>query len=190
MTKSARRWAAAKEDPEKMAVVSATSKRTYRRWRSKKIATSKAYYDKISADPAKRMRRNALAKARITRTPEKHAKHRKMVAERRVRRYQENPEQGRLESRLNQKRRRLARPPWVNRQELLQLEKARDALTALNGAPWNVDHIIPIKGMTDEGHEVCGLDVLWNCELIQEHLNIAKQNQVPMDRILSTMDVA
>lgn len=48
---------------------------------------------------------------------------------------------------------------------------ARD-LTIINGEPYEVDHIIPIKG-----EDICGLHVPWNLQVLPRDLNRAKRNK-------------
>lgn len=60
-------------------------------------------------------------------------------------------------------------PPWSDRKKTLQVyEDCPDDMT--------VDHIIPIKGITPEGHAVCGLHVHWNLRYLSLSENCSRRN--------------
>jgi len=66
---------------------------------------------------------------------------------------------------------KVAKPAWVNEDELKQIYK-----DVPDG--YHVDHIIPLKGITPEGWEVSGLHVPWNLQYLSARENLVKGNRV------------
>jgi len=70
-----------------------------------------------------------------------------------------------------------ATPPWIGPEEAINeaYETARERSKS-TGIPWNVDHIIPLKGKIVCGLH-CGLHVLENLRVIPEKTNHQKGNR-------------
>lgn len=66
-------------------------------------------------------------------------------------------------------------PPWLSKEQLEQIEYvyalARDCRVT-TGEPYEVDHIVPIRG-----DNVCGLHVPWNLQILPKDLNASKGNR-------------
>lgn len=66
-------------------------------------------------------------------------------------------------------------PPWLTESHFKAISnvysQARDCST-VTGEPYEVDHIVPIRG---EG--ICGLHVPWNLQVLPKYLNAAKSNK-------------
>lgn len=77
------------------------------------------------------------------------------------------------------RRRRVAMPPWVNREEIAEFY--------VNCPPgYVVDHVVPLKGLTLEGYAICGLHVPWNFQYLLAAENRQKGNtMLPMDHPLA-----
>ena len=68
-----------------------------------------------------------------------------------------------------------ATPPWLtetHKQQTLMFYEAATALTKELGKPFEVDHIMPLKGKTSSG-----LHVPWNLQVLPMPLNRAKGNK-------------
>lgn len=70
---------------------------------------------------------------------------------------------------------RFGTPAWLTKEQLKQIEDiyalARDCKVT-TGEPYEVDHIVPIRG-----NNVCGLHVPWNLQVLPRDLNAAKGNK-------------
>ena len=78
-----------------------------------------------------------------------------------------------------------ATPRWLNRWQILEMEymyvKARQ-LSERTGEIYHVDHIVPLKGSNKYyRHAVCGLHVPWNLQILEDALNIWKNNRLETD---------
>lgn len=71
---------------------------------------------------------------------------------------------------------RNATPAWVtkeDRQVMSSLYKQREELSLITGIEHQVDHVIPLNGLS-----VCGLHVPWNLQVITREQNSRKSNQL------------
>lgn len=68
--------------------------------------------------------------------------------------------------RCRQLRKNNAMPPWVHKRWL-------ELIYICCPEGWHVDHIVPLKGRTQDG-EVCGLHVPWNLQYLTAHENFSK----------------
>jgi hypothetical protein len=75
---------------------------------------------------------------------------------------------------------RQATPPWVDTKALTQIYK-----NCPGG--YHVDHIIPLRGITPDGHKVCGLHVPWNLQYLPAKDNLKKRNKVQLHDINDIM---
>jgi hypothetical protein len=88
----------------------------------------------------------------------------------------------------NRKRRALkngATPKWLNAWQIMEMafmyQKARD-LREKTGLSYHVDHIVPLKGSNRYYyHAVCGLHVPWNLQILEDDLNVWKNNRLEND---------
>lgn len=66
-------------------------------------------------------------------------------------------------------------PPWLTEEQLLEIQMiyalARDC-KVVTGEPYEVDHIVPIRGKS-----ICGLHVPWNLQVLPADLNRGKGNK-------------
>jgi len=73
------------------------------------------------------------------------------------------------------RRKQKATPAWLNEEQKSKIRMmywlASD-LFAISGEPYEVDHIIPIKGKG-----VCGLHVPWNLQILPKDINRSKGNK-------------
>ncbi len=73
-------------------------------------------------------------------------------------------------------RKRNATPSWLTEAQRKLMEDtywlAKD-LTAVSGAIYHVDHIVPLRG-----ESVCGLHVPWNLQVLPADLNLSKSNKI------------
>lgn len=72
---------------------------------------------------------------------------------------------------------KLCTPPWVSKDALLEVYA-----NCPNG--YEVDHIIPIKGVID-GRPVCGLHVPWNLQYLTPTENRKKKNKISEKDIIA-----
>lgn len=66
----------------------------------------------------------------------------------------------------------LSAPPWVDRKQLELLRAWAQAMTAMTGELYVLDHIIPVNHPL-----VCGLTVPWNLRVVHWRVNGAKGNR-------------
>ena len=86
-----------------------------------------------------------------------------------------NPEKVATGSRERKKRQKQATPDWLSKEQenqIADIYKLRDECILLTGDPYEVDHIIPLKG-----EHVCGLHVPWNLQVLPRDLNRSKSNK-------------
>lgn len=66
-------------------------------------------------------------------------------------------------------------PPWLTdeqKQQILEIYEAAEALHMATGIPHDVDHLVQLVGKTKSGEPViCGLHVPWNLRAIPRKLN-------------------
>lgn len=77
---------------------------------------------------------------------------------------------------LRKMRKRQATPPWLTKEQRLEMRQAYETaqtFTEALGEPWHVDHIVPISSPV-----VCGLHVPWNLQIMRGVDNIAKSNRL------------
>jgi hypothetical protein len=67
---------------------------------------------------------------------------------------------------------------WANREACEKIYANRIAITKWTGLPYNVDHIVPLKGVDEDGnHVVCGLHNEFNLKVITRAENRKKSNK-------------
>jgi hypothetical protein len=66
----------------------------------------------------------------------------------------------------------LARPEWVDREEMRWLEWCRRSWSSATGVEHVLDHVIPLNHP-----QVCGLTVPWNLALVPRAVNANKRNE-------------
>lgn len=90
--------------------------------------------------------------------------------------YENNKEKHTEKSVLRKTRRELAKPSWLTKENLEEIEYfywlALD-LKISTGLEYHVDHIIPLRGKT-----VCGLHVPWNLQILSREDNLKKGNKI------------
>jgi len=67
-------------------------------------------------------------------------------------------------------------PGWLtagHRQEMAHFYRRAEQLTLETGLPYQVDHIVPLRGLV-----VCGLHVPWNLQVITKTENVRKSNRL------------
>ena len=82
----------------------------------------------------------------------------------------------------SKKKLKQATPPWADEYLTYGYYEESTYLTKVTGVQHNVDHIIPIRGVTPEGYPVCGLNVDWNLKVEPAEYNGQKWNRVPTIR--------
>lgn len=70
------------------------------------------------------------------------------------------------------KKRRIATPKWINREDFRPIFALRNRMTLETGIEHQVDHIVPISGKN-----VCGLNVPWNLQVLSAIDNLKKGNR-------------
>lgn len=73
----------------------------------------------------------------------------------------------------HQKRCRAAAPKWLTKEQRAEIRAIYQDAATRAGGPWEVDHIVPLKG-----RGVCGLHVPWNLRVIPQSENRAKGNKL------------
>lgn len=89
-----------------------------------------------------------------------------------------NPDKVRAITFVSLKRVKIATPFWIDR-------KALKAIKLACPSGYHVDHIIPLKGITLEGFEVCGLNVPWNLQYLSAAENRSKRNRMRIEDLAS-----
>lgn len=85
--------------------------------------------------------------------------------------YIRNAELNRAKVRARNKHMKHATPPWVNKAELLEIY--------INcPAGYQVDHFVPVRGITPDGRRVSGLHVPWNLRYLPAALNAGRSNRL------------
>lgn len=69
-----------------------------------------------------------------------------------------------------------ATPPWVVFSEIEEVYNEAVLLSINEGVQYHVDHIIALRGKTEEGYKVSGLHVPWNLQVITASENMKKHN--------------
>ena len=80
------------------------------------------------------------------------------------------------DNKVRRRKHRQATPPWLTRKqksEIRQLYQMAITMTQTTGEQYVVDHIVPLRS-----HEVCGLHVPWNMEVITQEENLKKSNKL------------
>lgn len=88
-----------------------------------------------------------------------------------------NPEREKKNSANYGRRKSDARPKWLKPSDLDEIgrmhEKA-ERMTLKTGIKHVVDHVVPLQGIRNGEHVVCGLDVPWNLAILSDNENAAK----------------
>jgi hypothetical protein len=96
---------------------------------------------------------------------------------RRKARRQNNPDREKKNSANYGKRKVDARPKWLAPRDLDAIGRVYETaerMTVKHKIKHVVDHIVPLQGLRDGEHVVCGLDVPWNLAVITDAENAAK----------------
>lgn len=72
----------------------------------------------------------------------------------------------------------LAAPPWVRRKDFYGMRERARALSAREGVPYVLDHIVPIDHPL-----VCGLTVPWNLRPVPARVNATRGNRWTPDQL-------
>lgn len=83
-----------------------------------------------------------------------------------------NPDKARHLVALRRARRLQATPPWLSKEQRLEIRKVYELAVfaqEIAGEPFHVDHVVPLKGKL-----VCGLHVPWNLQAIPARDNLRK----------------
>lgn len=86
---------------------------------------------------------------------------------------QRYPEKVRAKRAIRRLAQRQACPPWADKQAIANVYAEAVRLSSEMGIPFEVDHIIPIRG-----ENVCGLHVHWNLRAIPAADNHRKGNRI------------
>jgi hypothetical protein len=69
-------------------------------------------------------------------------------------------------------------PPWADRKLIAEFYLEAQRLTSETGIKHQVDHIVPYKGVSDDGvHVVCGLHCEANLRVVTAFENLSKSNR-------------
>lgn len=172
----------------------------YRKGKTCKDCLKAMVRERYATDPEYRERKKRVAsqyhaKNRdeiVKRRREKYRATADVVRAARIAAYQENPETAKEAAarwrRANKERvrgyntlrkKQVARrtPPWVDREAILAIyEECPEGM--------HVDHIVPLNGVTVEGHRVSGLHVPWNLRHLPARENISRRNIMAPDDVI------
>jgi len=88
--------------------------------------------------------------------------------------YLRNVEINRAKVRARSKHMKHATPSWVNKDELLEIY--------MKCPPGHqVDHFVPVRGVTPDGRKVSGLHVPWNLRYLPAELNSGRNNRLTLE---------
>jgi hypothetical protein len=94
---------------------------------------------------------------------------------------QNNPHKVNFHASMKRSRKRNATPNWLTEFDLFVIEEIYDLAilrSKAHGIQYHVDHIIPLKGVDENGtHVVCGLHVPSNLRIIPAKDNLEKLNR-------------
>jgi len=128
---------------------------------------NRARYDGLQSYCKACMRSWALARARSN--PERN----KRISNAWYRRF---PWKNTAKSNRRRARKLFATPRWLSKADYCSMNgqyEMASLMTWLVGAPYHVDHIVPLQG-----EAVCGLHVPWNLQVIRGAENLRKSNRL------------
>jgi hypothetical protein len=67
-------------------------------------------------------------------------------------------------------------PEWADRRKIAEIY-------ALCPDGFHVDHIVPLRGVTHDGREVCGLHVEWNLRYLPASVNVSRGNRISQQEL-------
>lgn len=82
-----------------------------------------------------------------------------------------NPARAKMLNVIKSERTKQATPAWVNREAIYEIY-----MNCPNG--YHVDHIVPIKGITPDGYDVCGINYELNLQCLPAKENLEKHSRM------------
>ena len=79
---------------------------------------------------------------------------------------------GKFGAAVRSARMQIATPKWVNHSEMQEIQRECQRVSKETGVKHHVDHVVPIAH-----HNVCGLNVPWNLQIIPAEDNLRKSNK-------------
>jgi hypothetical protein len=109
-------------------------------------------------------------------TAARYAKNPEVFRERNRKWKSENPENRTALQSKRRARKKQAVPAWANFDAIALFYEEAQFATEFFGVPFHVDHIIPLKGVFDGMHVVCGLHWEENLQVLSGAENLRKKN--------------
>lgn len=163
-----------KEDKPEESFCRSKTRKTGRQFYCKscaKIKNLKRYHDKISNDPLYKSKKALYDKKRREEKGDLLREYDKVRAKLPHRKAAHAEETRRRRAKLKK-----STPSWLTKEQKKQIQQIYE-MSIIFGERFNmkyhVDHIVPLNG-----ENVCGLHVPWNLQLLEQSLNLAKNNKL------------